>query len=108
MTSTKHRFEEGDVIFGKIRPYFHKVGLAFTGGVASPDAIVIRPDSDKLRSLISLTASSDEFVAQTSQTMREGSRMPRADWKLMTTHEVLAPLSNLMDNLEETVSAITG
>jgi type I restriction enzyme, S subunit len=46
VTSTKHRFKEGDILFGKIRPYFHKVGLAFTDGVASSDAIVIRPGDE--------------------------------------------------------------
>jgi type I restriction enzyme S subunit len=108
VTSTKHRFKEGDVIFGKIRPYFHKVGLAFTDGVASSDAIVIRPKLDKFRSLVMLTVSSDEFVAQASQTMREGSKMPRADWKLMTNFAVLVPPPSLMDSLEDFVSAITG
>lgn len=41
--STKHRYRAGEIIFGKIRPYFHKVGFALTDGVASSDAIVIRP-----------------------------------------------------------------
>jgi type I restriction enzyme, S subunit len=26
VTSSKHRFREGEILFGKIRPYFHKVG----------------------------------------------------------------------------------
>ena len=108
VTSTKHRFNEGDIIFGKIRPYFHKVGLAFTDGVASSDAIVIRPNSDKLHSLVLLTVSSDEFVAQTAQTMREGSKMPRADWKLMTRYSVLVPPPSLMGTLVENISDITG
>ncbi len=107
VTSTKHRFMEGDVIFGKIRPYFHKVGLAFTDGVSSSDAIVIRPHSDNLRSLVLLTTSSDEFVAQASQTMREGSKMPRADWKLMTRYALLVPPHSLMVTLEETISDIS-
>jgi type I restriction enzyme S subunit len=28
VTSTKLRFREGEILFGKIRPYFHKVGIA--------------------------------------------------------------------------------
>jgi len=35
VTSSKHRFREGEILFGKIRPYFHKVGIALTAGVAS-------------------------------------------------------------------------
>jgi type I restriction enzyme S subunit len=77
--SSKHRFSAGEILFGKIRPYFHKVGIAFIDGVASSDVIVIRPLEDKLRGLVLMTVSSDEFVAVTAQTMKEGSKMPRAD-----------------------------
>jgi type I restriction enzyme S subunit len=72
VTSTKHSFKAGDILFGKIRPYFHKVGVAFTDGVASSDAIVIRVNSDELRNFVLMTVSSDQFVAETAQTMREG------------------------------------
>ena len=41
--STKLAFDTGDILFGKIRPYFHKVGVAPVDGVASTDAIVIVP-----------------------------------------------------------------
>jgi type I restriction enzyme S subunit len=107
VTSTKHRFKEADVIFGKIRPYFHKVGLAFIEGVTSSDAIVIRANSEDLRSLVLLTVSSDEFVAEASQTMREGSKMPRADWNLMTKYAVAVPPASLRADFEQTVSALT-
>jgi type I restriction enzyme S subunit len=48
VTSSKHRFREGEILFGKIRPYFHKVGIAFLDGVAASDAIVIRSLDIKL------------------------------------------------------------
>lgn len=79
VSSSKHRFHEGEILFGKIRPYFHKVGVAFVDGVASSDAIVIRPIEPKVRGFVLMTVSSDPFVAETAQTMREGSKMPRAD-----------------------------
>jgi len=107
VTSTKHRFKTGDILFGKIRPYFHKVGIAFTDGVASSDAIVIRPNSDELRSFVLMTVSSDKFVAEASQTMREGSKMPRADWKLMTTFPIALPSQGLLESFSETATAIT-
>jgi len=107
VTSTKHRYKEGDILFGKIRPYFHKVGIAFTEGIASSDAIVIRPNPGYPRSFVLMTISSDEFVAEASQTMREGSKMPRADWKLMTQYVVVLPPRCLLENFSETVSGIT-
>ena len=107
VTSSKSRFKTGDILFGKIRPYFHKVGIAFTDGVASSDAIVIRPNTDELRSFVLMTVSSDEFVAEASQTMREGSKMPRADWKIMTQYPVALPPSGLLELFSSTVNAIT-
>lgn len=107
VTSTKHRYMSGDILFGKIRPYFHKVGIAFTDGVASSDAIVIRPNTDILRALVLMTASSDRFVAEASQTMREGSKMPRADWKIMTQYFCLLPPSGILDSFSDTITAIT-
>jgi len=42
LASGKTRFQEGDILFCKIRPYFHKVGFALRSGLASSDAIVWR------------------------------------------------------------------
>jgi type I restriction enzyme, S subunit len=39
LASHKIGFVEGDILFGKIRPYFHKVGFALCDGVASSDAL---------------------------------------------------------------------
>jgi type I restriction enzyme S subunit len=108
VSSTKHRYQAGDVLFGKIRPYFHKVGFALTDGVASSDTIVMRPRTDDLRPLVLLTASSDLFVATTSQAVREGSKMPRADWKLMKQFPLLQPPHALLASFNDTISSITG
>ncbi|NLW34389.1 MAG: restriction endonuclease subunit S, partial [Syntrophorhabdus aromaticivorans] len=96
VTSSKHRFCEGEILFGKIRPYFHKVGIALTDGVASSDAIVIRPVHSPLLPLVLMTTSSDRFVAVTAQEMKEGSKMPRADWKQMQQYPVSLPPDGLL------------
>jgi type I restriction enzyme S subunit len=107
VTSTKHRFKAGDILFGKIRPYFHKVGISFTDGVASSDAIVLRPNADALRSFVLMTVSSDHFVSTASQTAKEGSKMPRANWDLMMRFEVAVPPRGLLETFSQSVAAIT-
>jgi type I restriction enzyme S subunit len=106
VTSSKHRFHEGEILFGKIRPYFHKVGIAFIDGIASSDAIIIRPLDLKVHGLVLMTVSSDPFVAVTAQTMREGSKMPRADWKQMQQYVVPLPPDGLLSNFESAIQAI--
>ncbi len=41
--SGKLLFQERDILFGKIRPYLHKVAIAHFSGACSSDTIVIRP-----------------------------------------------------------------
>lgn len=103
VTSSKCRFKTGEIIFGKIRPYFHKVGVAFVDGVTSSDAIVIRPVDETLHGLVLMTMSSDEFVAVTSQQMKEGSKMPRADWKQMKAFSLPVPPLSLLKSFDDLI-----
>ncbi len=103
VTSSKCRFKTGEIIFGKIRPYFHKVGVAFVDGVTSSDAIVVRPTDETLHGLVLMTMSSDEFVAVTSQQMKEGSKMPRADWKQMKAFSLPVPPPGLLKSFDDLI-----
>ena len=103
VTSTKLRYRASDILFGKIRPYFHKVGFAITDGVASSDAIVLRPIDPAYYGFSLLTVSSDWFVTIVSKTAKEGSKMPRADWNLMETHLLAVPPLGILESLNETV-----
>ena len=106
VTSSKHRFREGEILFGKIRPYFHKVGIALTDGVASSDAIIIRPLNSHLLPLVLMTTTSDGFVAVTAQQMKEGSKMPRADWKQMQQYPVPLPPDGLLRPFNDFIDPI--
>lgn len=41
VTSSKFRFRNGDVLRGKLRPYFHEAGPAPVDGVCAPDVVVL-------------------------------------------------------------------
>ena len=94
VTSLKLRFQRGDILFGKIRPYFHKVVWAPVDGVCSSDAIVWRPvDEHKAQALA--VASSDPFVNFSVQTSN-GTKMPRANTRVLANYACAiapAPLS---------------
>ena len=104
--SSKFRFSEGDILFGKIRPYFHKVGFALLDGITSSDAIVIRPTENRLYFYVLSLLASNEFVALASKTVREGSKMPRADWNFLLKSEFKVPSKALLDFFNETMSPI--
>ena len=96
VVSNKFKFAEGDILFGKIRPYLHKVGFALVDGIVSSDAIVIRPTKNHLYHYVLFLLSSDDFVALASKTVREGSKMPRADWKFLLKSEFKLPSNTLL------------
>jgi len=106
VTSTKLAFEAGDILFGKIRPYFHKVGITFVDGVASSDAIVIKPLRPELHAYVLMTVSSDAFVAAASQGMKEGSKMPRADWKQLLNYSVAMPDDDTLAEFNKVLNPI--
>lgn len=105
VNSNKFRFSAGDILFGKIRPYFHKVGFTICNGICSTDSIVMNAN-DEYYCLLLMTASSDEFVDYTYQTCKEGAKMPRADWNTMKMYPVLIPDSVLLCRFNKQISAI--
>lgn len=105
VSSSKFFFKKGDILFGKIRPYFHKVGFAICNGICSTDAIVMSTEK-QLWSLLLMTASSDEFVNHSYQTCKEGSKMPRADWRSMELFPVLIATHELMNSFNLIIESI--
>ena len=104
--SSKFKFTEGDILFGKIRPYFHKVGFTLVGGITSSDAIVIRSTDRLIYHYVLFLLSSDEFVALASKTVREGSKMPRADWKFLLKSEFNRPSKAILALFNDSVEPI--
>jgi type I restriction enzyme S subunit len=90
--SNKLSFNRGDILFGKIRPNFHKVGVAQINGLCSSDAFVLSPKQPEYHSLIAMVTFSDEFIAQAVQTA-QGSKMPRASWDVLQSFFVCVPNS---------------
>ena len=103
VSSAKLFFNQGEILFGKIRPYFHKVAVAPVNGVCSTDAIVIVPRAAELFALVLCCASSEEFVAHAVQTS-QGTKMPRANWGVMSRFPVVVPPVPLMQRFNAAVN----
>lgn len=89
-TSAKSAFSKGDVLFGKLRPYFHKVVLAPTSGICSTDILVCRAKDPRMTGYAIAALSSDAVVERCSA-MTEGTRMPRTSWQDLASTEVPWP-----------------
>jgi type I restriction enzyme S subunit len=88
--SNKLEFKKGEVLFGKIRPYFHKVSVAPFDGICSADTIVIRARHPQHYAIVVACVSSDAFIAEASATAN-GAKMPRANWDVLEKFPVVIP-----------------
>ena len=88
--SNKFEFKRGEILFGKLRPYFHKVGVAPVNGVCSTDIVVVAPKTDEWFGFDLCHISSDAFVEFTSASST-GTKMPRTSWGDMARYELVIP-----------------
>jgi len=98
--STKLQFLKGEILFGKIRPYFHKVGVAPVDGICSSDIIVIQPKSGQYFFLTLQIVSSDDFVANATQSS-QGTKMPRANWDVLLNYPVIVPDISILERFNQ-------
>jgi len=90
LESNKSQFQRGEILFGKLRSYFHKVGVAPLDGVCSTDIVVVRPKSPQCFGYALGHMSSDAFVAYTNAGST-GTKMPRTNWEDMAKYGVVIP-----------------
>jgi type I restriction enzyme S subunit len=90
VTSGKFSFRKGEILFGKLRPYFHKVGVAPLDGVCSTDILVIAPSTAEWFGFVLGHSSSTELVNFTDLAST-GTKMPRTNWSDIASFAVAVP-----------------
>ena len=108
VTSTKRRFHEGDILFGRLRPYLRKVARAPFRGVCSTDIRVFRARPGIDQGFLYHYMASEGFLSHAcSGTV--GTRMPRAHREHLASLPVhLPPLRDrqttaaTLDSIERT------
>ncbi len=99
LMSDKFAFEKGDVLFGKLRPYFHKVVEAPIRGLCSTDILVIRARAPQWSAFTLMWLSSDDVVANADATST-GTRMPRTNWRDVASFPVTLPPRELAQTFQ--------
>jgi type I restriction enzyme, S subunit len=90
LTTSVTRFAPKDILFGAIRPYFHKVGIAPVHGVTNVSVFVIRArqafDWPFLAALCSLDTTV-KFATRVSK----GTKMPVVGWPDFANYQIVVP-----------------
>ena len=90
VTSVKNRFRRGDILFGKLRPYFRKVARPQYDGICSTDFWVLRARDGVDQEFLFYHLASQDFADHVTAGS-EGTRMPRAKWSHAATHILTIP-----------------
>lgn len=98
IASGKSAFRTGEILFGKLRPYFHKVGVAPVNGVCSTDILVLAPKSSAWFGFLLGHVSSDALI-QFSDLASTGTKMPRTNWSDIGSFKVVLPPDRLAARL---------
>ncbi len=110
VASGKSAFKKGEILFGKLRPYFHKVGVAPLDGVCSTDILVLAPRLPEWFGLLLGHASSLELI-QFTDLASTGTKMPRTNWGDISSFRIALPpkplAAALTKHIEPMVERIT-
>jgi type I restriction enzyme S subunit len=91
-TSNKSLFKSGDILYGKIRPYFKKVYRPKFSGICSTDILVINSKNEELitQNYLHQIIKTQDFTDKATETS-SGTKMPRADWNSLEKLEYNLP-----------------
>mgnify|MGYP000921938578 CR=1 FL=1 len=98
-------FKEGDILFGAIRPYFHKVIVAPCDGVTNVSVFVLKNKDIVGKYFLFNLLFSDEVVAWATQ-YAGGTKMPVISWEVFKTMKVIIPTKEIIMDFESTVCNI--
>ena len=105
--SAKSTFHEGDVLYGKLRPYLNKVWLASFSGVCSTDLLVLRTSSDIISRYIHYRLLASDFV-RFADSRSSGVNHPRVSFKKISKFSIGVPplpeQRRIVDKIEELFS----
>src|SRR5260370_41488107 len=89
--STKNKFDRGDILYGKLRPYLDKVAIPNFAGICSTDILVLRPEIGIEAIFVEAVLRTREFIDFAMKTST-GINLPRTSFeKLAAFSRGLAP-----------------
>jgi type I restriction enzyme S subunit len=102
LQSGKSRFKKGEILFGKLRPYFHKVSVAPVDGVCSTDILVLRPKVPGWMGFGLCHLSSKPLIDYATR-LSNGAKMPRSNWHDISAYKIPLPPVSLAESFNMVV-----
>ncbi len=100
--SGKSVMKKGQFLFGKLRPYFKKVGIVPVDGVCSTDILVIEPKDEAFYGVVFCQLFDQSFVDYTTA-VSAGTKMPRVSWEMMAQYKIPLPDPTTVQPFSQTI-----
>lgn len=112
LISGKYLFNEGDVLYSKIRPALNKVAIPDFKGICSADIYPLRPSDDKLcRRYLAYLLLSERFLEYATK-HSERSKIPKINRDSLLAYKVVIPhrpeqqrIADCLTSLEDLIAA---
>ena len=108
-SSLKSRFQAGDVLFGKLRPYLQKFARPDFQGVCTSEIWVLR-SKDVSSAFLFYLVQTERFIQLAN--ISSGSRMPRAEWSFLAGADFAIPhpdeqqkIADCLGSLDDLIAA---
>ena len=98
-------FQENDIIFGAMRPYFHKVCFAQSTGLTRTTCFVLNSRNRIFREYL-LMLLFDEATIKHATSISVGTTMPYTRWKEFKSMAVLIPDNDIINKFGKRISLI--
>ena len=105
VVSAKAEFYEGNILYGKIRPYLRKAAITPCAGLCSSDLIVIEAKENVSNVVIASILTSSRF-SQIAMNSAKGTKMPRADWNTLLKTKLPKSFKTKSSHLERVFLSI--
>lgn len=100
VTSGKYRFEKGDVLYSKIRPYLNKVVVAELDGVCSADMYALVPKAPLTPYFLRELLATPSFLAYADRSSGRSS-IPKINRDSLMRYELNIPLENEIEKFSK-------
>ena len=101
--SLKSRFQAGDVLFGKLRPYLRKFARPDFQGVCTSEIWVLR-SKEVSGAFLFYLVQTEQFIQLAN--ISSGSRMPRAEWKILADANFGIPHPNEQQKVADCLGSL--
>ncbi len=102
LESAKAAFVKDDILFGKLRPYFHKVVIAPFNGVCSTDILVCQSKIPAYYGITVMQLFSKALIDYADR-LSNGAKMPRVNWKDLSDYPICIPSEELAGSYSEII-----